>query len=242
MLQDYGTEHPHRVALSVHVDAVATVKASLRSGLEARGVQARLVVSGQGDWRYLDVLAHRYEGSAACCAPKHAGPPAGFWLWWVPCLGAVLQPVHSTWGLPRLLRSAPAAQGRQAERARVCARSVRGAARALRGSGRLGQRHSYARRQQPSHWCAHTCLSMCFGHQHRDSWGMSARQSRLLGRGTHSDPVPPSRCRSVVAVVGNAQPELLDWVLQQPQDSRLVVSDAPLARGILEGLARHGLY
>ena len=36
--------------------------------------------------------------------------------------------------------------------------------------------------------------------------------------------------------------ELLDWVLQQPQDARLVVSDAPLARGVMEGIARHGLY
>ena len=44
------------------------------------------------------------------------------------------------------------------------------------------------------------------------------------------------------AVVGNAQPSLLDWVLQQPQDARLVVSDAPLARGVMEGIARHGLY
>ena len=43
-------------------------------------------------------------------------------------------------------------------------------------------------------------------------------------------------------MVGNAQPELVQWVLEQPQGKRLVVSDAPLARGVLEGLARHGLY
>lgn len=44
------------------------------------------------------------------------------------------------------------------------------------------------------------------------------------------------------AVVGNAQPELVQWVLEQPQEERMVVTDAPMARGILEGLARHGLY
>ncbi len=43
-------------------------------------------------------------------------------------------------------------------------------------------------------------------------------------------------------VVGNAQPDLLDWVLAQPQGSRLVVTDKSYAWGVLEGLARHGLY
>lgn len=43
-------------------------------------------------------------------------------------------------------------------------------------------------------------------------------------------------------VVGNAQPELVDWVLSQPQSPRLVMAEAPLARGLLEGLARHGLF
>jgi hydroxymethylpyrimidine pyrophosphatase-like HAD family hydrolase len=43
-------------------------------------------------------------------------------------------------------------------------------------------------------------------------------------------------------VVGNSQPELVSWVLRQPQSGRLVVTEAPMARGILEGLARHGLY
>jgi len=43
-------------------------------------------------------------------------------------------------------------------------------------------------------------------------------------------------------VVGNAQAELMDWVCRQSQDGRLVVADAPMARGVLEGLARLGLY
>ena len=53
-------------------------------------------------------------------------------------------------------------------------------------------------------------------------------------------PACPPAC--LPAVVGNAQPELVQWVLEQPQEERLVVTDAPMARGILEGLARHGLY
>jgi len=35
-------------------------------------------------------------------------------------------------------------------------------------------------------------------------------------------------------VVGNAQPELVQWVLEQPQEARMVVTDAPMARCILE--------
>ena len=43
-------------------------------------------------------------------------------------------------------------------------------------------------------------------------------------------------------IVGNAQPELLDWLVAQPQDGRLQLTDAPFANGILEGLAHHGLH
>lgn len=59
-----------------------------------------------------------------------------------------------------------------------------------------------------------------------------------------STPAPPRAppAPACPAVVGNAQPELVQWVLEQPQEDRMVVTDAPMARGILEGLARHGLY
>ena len=43
-------------------------------------------------------------------------------------------------------------------------------------------------------------------------------------------------------IVGNAQQELLDWLIQQKQSDRVVCTDAPMALGILEGIARHGLY
>eukprot|EP00210_Caulerpa_lentillifera_P006877 g6574.t1 len=43
-------------------------------------------------------------------------------------------------------------------------------------------------------------------------------------------------------VVGNAQEDLRNWLLAQPQTSRVVFADANHARGILEGLGRLGLY
>ena len=43
-------------------------------------------------------------------------------------------------------------------------------------------------------------------------------------------------------VVGNAQPTLVDWLVKQPQNGRVVFTSAHIARGILEGLCRHGLY
>eukprot|EP00887_Chlorella_sp_A99_P001465 scaffold8.g1465.t1 len=118
---DDGSEHPHRIALSVRVDVLGEVVERLRAGCEAGGVTAQVITSGTHDWRYVDVVAAR-------------------------CVAA----------------------------------------------------------------------------------GDSGNDILMLG-GTNP-----------AVVVGNAQQELLDWVLQQ--ESRLVVTDAPLARGILEGLARHGLY
>lgn len=44
-------------------------------------------------------------------------------------------------------------------------------------------------------------------------------------------------------MVGNAQPALLEWVATQEQRSgRVILADKPQALGIMEGLARHGLY
>ncbi len=44
-------------------------------------------------------------------------------------------------------------------------------------------------------------------------------------------------------VVGNAQPDLVNWLVQQPQsDSKVLFAEGMFARGIIEGLARHGLY
>ena len=43
-------------------------------------------------------------------------------------------------------------------------------------------------------------------------------------------------------VVGNAQPELLSWLVKQRQDGKVIYTDACYADGILEGLSRHSLY
>lgn len=43
-------------------------------------------------------------------------------------------------------------------------------------------------------------------------------------------------------VVGNAQAELLSWLVKQPQDGKVVYAGAAYADGILEGLMRHGMY
>jgi hypothetical protein len=38
------------------------------------------------------------------------------------------------------------------------------------------------------------------------------------------------------------QAELLSWMLRQPQAGKVILADGFYADGILEGLARHGLY
>ena len=43
-------------------------------------------------------------------------------------------------------------------------------------------------------------------------------------------------------VVGNAQPELVEWLLKQEQTARIVFTDAHMAHGIIEGITRHGLF
>ena len=43
-------------------------------------------------------------------------------------------------------------------------------------------------------------------------------------------------------VVGNAQAELVNWLVNQPQSGKIVYADAAHADGIIEGLARHSLY
>lgn len=43
-------------------------------------------------------------------------------------------------------------------------------------------------------------------------------------------------------IVGNAQEELVRWYHEQNDKGRIVLTDKPEATGVLEGLARHGLY
>ncbi|KAL4457961.1 hypothetical protein ABPG75_012826 [Micractinium tetrahymenae] len=140
---DNGTEHPHRVCISTRADVTATVMAELERGVAGSGLQCKVIVSGTGDWRYVDVTAARAGKLAA------------------------LEYVRQLYGV----------------------------------------HHS-------------RCVAA----------GDSGNDTLMLGG------------RNLAIVVGNAQPELVQWVLGQPQEERMVVTDAPMARGILEGLARHGLY
>ncbi|KAL4852949.1 putative sucrose-phosphatase 2 [Chlorella vulgaris] len=140
---DNGTEHPHRVCISSRADTTPAITAAIQQRVEAEGLQVKVIVSGTGDWRYIDVTSARAGKLAA------------------------LEYVRQLYDVQ-------------------CDRCV--------------------------------------------AAGDSGNDTLMLGG------------RNLAIVVGNAQPELVQWVLQQPQEERLVVTDAPMARGILEGLARHGLY
>lgn len=140
---DNGSEHPHRVCISARADVTPAMVADLEHGARLRGLQVKVIVSGTGDWRYVDVTSFRAGKLAA------------------------LEYVRQLYGV----------------------------------------HHS-------------RCVAA----------GDSGNDTLMLGG------------RNLAIVVGNAQPELVQWVLEQPQEARMVVTDAPMARGILEGLARHGLY
>ena len=56
---DRGTEHPHRCALSVEVATLPAVVARLEQLLHSAGVDAKIIVSGAGPWRYMDCVAGR---------------------------------------------------------------------------------------------------------------------------------------------------------------------------------------
>lgn len=56
---DQGTEHPHRVAVSVAVEAVEAVQARLAALFASADVEVKIIVSGDGAWRYVDCVAAR---------------------------------------------------------------------------------------------------------------------------------------------------------------------------------------
>lgn len=141
---DQGTEHPHRIALSVHASVVDRVRVDLAEKARSRGVLCNIITSGTGDWRYVD------------CVSSRAGKLAA------------LEYVRELFGVP-----------------------------------------------------IERCMAA----------GDSGNDQLMLGG------------RNPAVVVGNAQDELVGWALEQSQgDGRLVMADAEMAEGVLEGLARHGLY
>lgn len=56
---DQGTEHPHRVAVSCAVEAVEAVQARLAALFASADVEVKIIVSGEGAWRYVDCVAFR---------------------------------------------------------------------------------------------------------------------------------------------------------------------------------------
>ncbi|DBB07742.1 TPA: hypothetical protein ACH3X3_009162 [Trebouxia sp. C0006] len=140
---DHGTEHPHRIALSVHTSSLQDCLTHLRHGFQHHDVQVRIIVSGVGDYRYVD-----------CVAIKAGKQEA-------------LEYIRALFNIP---------------------------------------------------------LTHCM------AAGDSGNDILML-EGQHQ-----------AIIVSNAQQELLDWLLQQKQTPRIVCTNAPMADGILEGIARHGLH
>ena len=135
-------QNNHKVTCGVHVDAVEDVQRQITQSLEAEGVQARLILSGKGDWRYLDIVS------------INAGK--------LQALEFVMQ--------------------------------------------------KYG-----------------FAHNRTIACGDSGNDKDMLSG------------QNLAIVVGNAQPDLLQWVNETQlsptgADARLLVTDAHMARGILEGL------
>lgn len=50
-------QNDHKVTCGVHVDVMDQVQQQIADSLEADGVEARLILSGKGDWRYLDIVS-----------------------------------------------------------------------------------------------------------------------------------------------------------------------------------------
>eukprot|EP00884_Botryococcus_braunii_P004434 jgi/Botrbrau1/13992/Bobra.150_1s0004.1 len=67
-------------------------------------------------------------------------------------------------------------------------------------------------------------------------------QSRCVAAGDSGNDILMLEGENPAIIVGNAQPELLDWLVRQRQESRKVLTHAHMARGIMEGLGRLGLY
>lgn len=140
---DDGSEHPHRVALSVHVNSVDLAMHLLREKMEAHGLNFKLIVSGTMEWRYLDCVS----GNAG----KHAA----------------LEHLRSMYGIA---------------------------------------------------------------------------VDRCVAAGDSGNDILMLEGQNPAIVVGNAQASLMEWAVRQPQDGRVVVADAEVADGVLEGLARLNLY
>ncbi|KAL3162887.1 hypothetical protein ABBQ32_009336 [Trebouxia sp. C0010 RCD-2024] len=50
-------QNDHKVTCGVHIDVVEQVQQQISNSLGADGVKARLILSGTGDWRFLDIVS-----------------------------------------------------------------------------------------------------------------------------------------------------------------------------------------
>lgn len=50
-------QNDHKVTCGVHVDVIDQVQQQISESLDADGVEARLILSGKGDWRFLDIVS-----------------------------------------------------------------------------------------------------------------------------------------------------------------------------------------
>mmetsp|Transcript_36424 Transcript_36424/g.50610 ORF Transcript_36424/g.50610 Transcript_36424/m.50610 type:complete len:748 (-) Transcript_36424:276-2519(-) len=140
---DRGTEHPHRCSLSIQVNALDAALLDLKTQLLEMDIKAKVIVSGVGEWRYVDCVAYNAGKLEA------------------------LKYVRRRFGIPK-------------ERCAAC--------------------------------------------------GDSGNDILML------------EGENPGIVVGNAQPDLRDWVLNQPQTGRIVLTTQSGANGILEGLASLYLF
>lgn len=54
---DQGTEHPHRIALSVHKELIQEVEEKIKDAVDLAGYKAQFIVSGSGEYQYMDILS-----------------------------------------------------------------------------------------------------------------------------------------------------------------------------------------
>lgn len=50
-------QNDHKVTCGVHMDVMDQVQQQISDSLQEEGVEARLILSGKGDWRYLDIVS-----------------------------------------------------------------------------------------------------------------------------------------------------------------------------------------
>lgn len=201
---DQGTEHPHRVALSVHRDEIDRVVSSIRRDVEDAGWQAQYIVSGMGEYLYLDVLSIR-------AGKRNA-----------------MDYVRRLFGISRERVVAAGDSGNDVL-------MLEGTARLLLLCAGILQPRAHVTARDFGDICCCVLVCACRGHSPHSAAPAAQVHERL---GAHCAGDTPG------IVVGNAQPSLISWAVTQKQhgDAQTILTDKPLAHGILEGLARHGLY